>query len=92
MTERNPHPDNKMIDELETDGGGATGQSGSSGGSLKRDVGTRSEMHDAAGEPRSERPHAQDHPEAMNEAKGEKTIGRLQPGDGDEGGTEGGGG
>ena len=85
MTERKPNSDNALIDELEAEGGGATGQSGSSGGNLKRDVGTRSEMHDTAGEPRSERPHAQDNPEAMNESKGDKAIGRLQPGDSGEG-------
>jgi hypothetical protein len=85
MTERKPNTDNALIAELEAEGGAAS-QSGSAGGDLQRDVGTRSEMHDTAGEPRSERPHAQDNPEAMNESKGDKTIARLQPGDGNEGG------
>ena len=79
MTERKPHPDNALIDELEEQGG-APSQGGSSGGNLKREVGTRSEMHNTAGETGNERPHAQDHPEAMNEAKGDKTRARLQPG------------
>ena len=70
-------------DELEAQGG-APSHGGSAGGDLQRDVGSRSEMHDNAGEPRSERPHAQDNPEAMNESKGDKTIARLQPGDGKE--------
>ena len=84
MTERKPHSDNALIDELE-DQGGAPGQGGASGGNLKRDVGTRSELHNTAGETGNERPHAQDHPEAMNEAKGEKTIGRLDPAQNPEG-------
>jgi hypothetical protein len=78
MTERKAHPDNAMIDELEKDG--APSQSGSSGGSINRDVGSRSEMKNTTGPTETERPTAQDHPEAMNEAKGEKTIARLQPG------------
>ena len=82
MTERKPHPDNELIDQLEADSPAAS-QGGSSGGQVNRDVGSRSEMHDTAGEPRSERPHAQDNPDNMREAKGEKTIARLQPG-GDE--------
>ena len=78
MTERKPHPDNALIDELQEDGP-APSQGGRSGGAVNRDVGTRSELRNTAGTTGSERPTAQDHPEAMNEAKGEKTIGRLDP-------------
>ena len=86
MTERKPHPDNALIDELQGDGP-APGQGGSSGGQVNRDVGSRSELHNTAGTTGNERPTAQDHPEAMNEAKGEKAIGRLDPAQGDKGGN-----
>jgi hypothetical protein len=79
MTNRKPHPDNALIDELTEEQ--TPGQGGSSGGGVNRDVGTRAEMHNTVGETGPERPTAQDHPEAMNEAKGEKTIGRLDPAD-----------
>jgi hypothetical protein len=78
MTERKIHSDNALIDELE-DQGAAPGQAGSSGGNLQRDVGTRSEMHNTAGATRNERPHGQDAPDAQRSAKGEETIGRLDP-------------
>ena len=78
MTERKPHSDNALIEELE-DEGGAPSQGGRSGGDVARDVGTRAELNRATGEPDRERPTAQDHPEAVNEAKGDKTIERLQP-------------
>ena len=78
MTERKPHSDNALIDELEEEGG-APSQGGRSGGDVARDVGTRAEPNRATGEPDRERPTAQDHPEAVNEAKGDKTIERLQP-------------
>ena len=80
MTERKPHSDNALIDELQEDGP-APSQGGRSGGDVARDVGTRSEMRNTAtGNLGNVRPTAQDHPEAMDEAKGEKTIARLQPG------------
>lgn len=78
MTERKPHPDNALIDELQEDGPAPT-QGGSSGGRVNRDVGSRSEMDNTVGATHTERPRAQDHPEPMNEAKGEKTIERLDP-------------
>ena len=78
MTERKPHGDNALIDELQEDGP-APGQGGSSGGQVNRDIGTRSELRNTAGRTATERPTAHDHPEAMNEAKGEKTIARLDP-------------
>ncbi len=78
MTKRDPHPDNELIDRLQEEGG-APSQGGSAGGQLARDVGTRAELHNTAGATGTERPHAQDHPEAMNEAKGAKTRERLAP-------------
>ena len=78
MTERKPHPHNALIDELEDDGP-APGQGGSSGGSVNRDVGSRSELRNTAGSTGTERPTAQDHPEALNESKGDKTTARLDP-------------
>lgn len=45
MTGRNPHPDNALIDAL-TDGE-TPAQGSSAGGSVKRDVGKRSELHRA---------------------------------------------
>lgn len=77
MTERKPHPDNEMIDELERED--VPTQGGSSGGDLQRDVGSRSEMDNTAGATHTERPRAQDHPEAVNESKGDKALGRLDP-------------
>lgn len=79
MTKRDPHSDNELIDRLQEEGG-APSQGGSAGGQLARDVGTRAELHRAADDPEdTERPHAQDHPQAMNEAKGDKTRARLAP-------------
>ena len=78
MTKRDPHPDNDLIDRLQEQGSMAEG--GRSGGNLNTDVGTRAELNRATDPDDTERPTAQDHPEAMNEAKGDKTIGRLQPG------------
>jgi hypothetical protein len=77
MTKRDPHSDNELIDEMQEEG--AVSQGGRAGGGLARDVGTRAEMKDTGGLS-GERPHAQNHPQTMNEAKGEKTTARLQPG------------
>ena len=41
MTERKPHPDNALIDELEEQGS-VPSHGGAAGGDLKRDVGSRS--------------------------------------------------
>lgn len=77
MTERKPHPDNALIDELEQDGP-APRQGGSSGGDVARTVGTRSELRNTAGQTGTERDRGQDNP-IDDEMKGEKTIGRLDP-------------
>ena len=81
MTKRHPHPDNDLIDRLQEEGP-MPSQGGSAGGQVNRDVGSRSELHNTAGQTGIERPHAQDHPDNMREAKGDKTRARLAP-DGD---------
>lgn len=78
MTKRDPHPDNELIDRLQ-DGGPAPTQGGSSGGNVNRDVGTRAEMRNTVGDLGNVRPTAQDHPDLMREAKGDKTRARLAP-------------
>jgi hypothetical protein len=78
MTERKPHPDNEIIDELQ-DQGGAPSHGGSAGGDLQRDIGTRSELNNTVAAAGSERPTARDHPEGRQTAKGEKTTSRLDP-------------
>ena len=78
MTERKPHPDNALIDELE-DQGSAPSHGGAAGGDLKRDVGSRSELHNTPGAKGNERPRGQDAPEGQRTAKGERTIERLDP-------------
>ena len=77
MTERKPHPDNALIDELQEDGP-APSQGGSSGGNVNRDVGTRAELNRATGEPDRERATGQDNP-VEDAMKGDKTIARLDP-------------
>ncbi len=73
MTERKPHPDNALIDELEEQDA-APSQGSTAGGNLQRDVGSRSELRNTAGTTGSER-------DDLHTAKGDKTIARLQPGD-----------
>lgn len=77
MIERKPHPDNELIDELES-GGPAPGQGGRSGGQVNRDVGTRSELRNTVGTTGNERPTGKDNP-AEDARKGDKTIARLDP-------------
>jgi hypothetical protein len=77
MTERKPHPDNTLIDELARED--TPGQGGTSGGGVSRDVGSRTEMDNTAGARHTERPRAQDNTEAVNESKGDEAIARLDP-------------
>ena len=77
MTERKPHPDNALIDELERDA--TPSEAGRSGGGTARDVGTRSELRNTAGTTGNERPRAQDNTEAVDESKGDEAIRRLAP-------------
>ena len=77
MTERKPHADNDLIDELE-EAGGAPGQGGRSGGTVARDVGTRAELHTTVRDTGMERPTGQHNP-AEDAMKGDKTLDRLDP-------------
>jgi hypothetical protein len=78
MTKRDPHPDNQLIDELQEEG--AVAEGGRAGHNVNVDVGTRSELRNTIEAAGSTDATASDHPTAMNNAKGEKTIARLQPG------------
>ena len=77
MTERKPHPDNALIDELEKDGR-APSQGGSSGGDVARRVGARAEAHGVDEDAGVERARSLDNP-IDAEMKGKKTIERLDP-------------
>lgn len=77
MTERKPHADNELIDELQEDGP-APSQGGSAGGQVNRDVGSRTDLHKTVRDTGMERPTGQDNP-AEDALKGEKTIARLDP-------------
>jgi hypothetical protein len=77
MTERKPHPDNELIDDLTE--AGTPGHQGRGGGDINTRVGTRAELNQAQqGEDDREPVVGQDNP-AADEAKGEKTVGRLDP-------------
>ena len=82
MTERKPHADNDLIDELD-EAGGAPGQGGRSGGTVARDVGTRAEIHTTVSDTGMERPTGQDNP-AEDAMKGDKTLDRLDPAKGQD--------
>jgi len=77
MTERNPHPDNDLIDEL-TEGGATPAQGSRSRGSIRGDVGTRAELERALGdEDGTTRVTGSDNP-AQDEMKGAKTTDALR--------------
>ncbi|WP_121114882.1 hypothetical protein [Croceibacterium ferulae] len=77
MTERNPHPDNDLIDQI-TDGGAAPAQGSRSRGSLRGDVGTRAELDRALGDDHGKTSvRGSDNP-AQDEMKGAKTIDALR--------------
>lgn len=79
MTQRNPHPDNDLIDQAETDSmPGAQGSS--SGGQVNRRVGSRADEKTAEGTlvgDEVETATGSDNP-AQDELKGDKTIERLR--------------
>jgi hypothetical protein len=77
MTERKPHSDNALIDEMEEQGR-APSQGGSSGGDVARTVGARAEEHGVDEDPGVERARKLDNP-IDAEMKGKKTIERLDP-------------
>lgn len=80
MTERNPHPDNELIDDLTADAGGSsTAQNDRSGGNLARDIGTRAEERTAQGTlsgDEVDRAKGSDNPQ-QDALKGDKTIGAM---------------
>jgi hypothetical protein len=81
MTERKPHPDNEMIEQMEQDYIEPT-QQGSSGGNVSRTVGSRAELHEAEGQLEGEeveRATGRDNP-AQNEVKGRKTFDKIRTG------------
>jgi hypothetical protein len=81
MTERKPHPDNAMIDQMEQDSV-PTAQSSSAGGDVARTVGSRAELHAAEGQLEGEeveRATGSDNP-AQNEVKGDKTFDKIRTG------------
>jgi hypothetical protein len=81
MTERKPHPDNKMIDQMAQDSV-PTAQSSSAGGDVARTVGSRAELHAAEGQLEGqevERATGSDNL-AQNERKGDKTLAKIRSG------------
>jgi len=77
MTERNPHPDNDLIDQL-TEGGATPAQGSRSRGSLRGDVGTRAELDRALGDEDGKTGvRGSDNP-GQDEMKGAKTIDALR--------------
>ena len=81
MTERKPHPDNEMIDQMEQEST-PTAQGGTSGGDVARTVGSRAELHEAEGQLEGEEVETatgSDNP-AQNEVKGDKTFDKIRTG------------
>ena len=81
MTERKPHGDNALIDEMEEDSA-PTAQLDRSGGNVARTVGTRAELHQAEGTLEGdevERAVGSDNP-ADDEMKGDKTFDKIRTG------------
>jgi hypothetical protein len=81
MTERKPHPDNEMIDQMEMESIEPT-QQGSSGGNVSRAVGSRAELHRARGQLEGEeveRATGRDNP-VRNAVKGRKTFDKIRTG------------
>ena len=81
MTERKPHPDNEMIDQMEQDSV-PDAQGSTAGGNVARTVGSRAELHEAEGQLEGEeveRATGSDNP-AQNEVKGGKTFDKIRSG------------
>lgn len=81
MTERKPHPDNDLIDQMQRDSV-PTAQSSSSGGEVARAVGSRAELHAAEGlleGEEVERVTGSDTPE-RNAQMGDKTAAKVRSG------------
>jgi hypothetical protein len=81
MTERKPHPDNELIDQMQRDSM-PTAQSSSAGGNVARTVGTRAELHEAEGQLEGEeveRAAGRDNPE-QNDRMGDKAADKIRSG------------
>ena len=81
MTERKPHGDNALIDEME-EASVPSAQLDRSGGNVNRTVGTRAELHAAEGTLEGdevERAVGSDNP-ADDEMKGDKTMEKIKSG------------
>ena len=81
MTERKPHPDNELIDQMEQDSM-PTAQGSTSGGNVARRVGTRAELQQAEGTlvgEEVERATGGDNPE-QNGRMGDKTHEKIAKG------------
>jgi hypothetical protein len=81
MTERKPHPDNELIDQMQQDSM-PTAEGSTSGGNVARTVGSRAELHEAEGQLEGEeveRATGRDNPE-QNERMGDKTHDEIAKG------------
>jgi len=81
MTDRKPHGDNALIDEMGGDSVKGAQQS-SAGGNVARTVGTRAELHEAESTLEGdevERAVGSDNP-ADDEMKGNKTFDKIRTG------------
>jgi hypothetical protein len=81
MTERKPHPDNDLIDQMQQDSM-PTAQGSTSGGNVARSVGTRAELEQVEGTlvgEEVERAMGRDNPE-RNERTGDKTHDKIASG------------
>ena len=77
MTERDPHPDNELIDELTAEA--APGQADSAGGNVARNIGKRDELARATDPDNREPVVGSDNP-ADDARKGEKTSEAIRRG------------
>lgn len=79
MTERNPHPDNDLIDQLQ-EGGATPAQGSRSRGTVRADVGTRAELEQALGDQDGvTRATGSDNP-GQDAMKGPKTTAEIKSG------------
>jgi hypothetical protein len=81
MTERKPHADNELIDQMQQDSV-PTAQVDRSGGNVARTVGTRAELHEAEGQLEGEeveRATGRDNPQD-NDRMGDKAHDKIAKG------------
>jgi hypothetical protein len=81
MTERKPHPDNDLIDQMQQDSM-PTAQGSTAGGNVARTVGSRAELHEAEGQLEGEeveRATGRDNPE-QNDRMGDKAHDKIRTG------------